>query len=308
MAASYQVTDHFRYALFCFSNFLLNACVDNPYVYIPDHAKSIPSVQEGAGAFIISVLGVLNTLGVVIVGYIGDKPWIDPSLLYAICTVIAGASVAAIPLLESYFPLAIASAIYGFTISANYTLVPEIVVNLISLDNFTGAYGLLLMIQGLASLIGPPFAGWLYDISGSYDSTFYISGISILASGLLVIPVADYWTCSCDPRPLGEEHIDQGTALAERGDEATFLHDSMIQTNADEANQPFLVVDRYTIDRTPFRESPLTSPSACHSPARSNSPTRVRFRLSPSPTPSSKSTAATATASSAVYTQPATLN
>lgn len=140
--------------------------MDNPYVYIPDHAASLPSIQEGSGAFIISIVGVLNTLGVVIVGYVGDKPWIDPSLLYALCTIVAGASVATIPLFSSYLPLATASAIYGFTISANYTLVPEIVVNLISLDNFTGAYGLLLLIQGIAGLIGPPIAGWLYDISG----------------------------------------------------------------------------------------------------------------------------------------------
>lgn len=47
-------------------------------------------------------------------------------------------------------------------ISANYTLVPIIIVNLISLDNFTGAYGLLLLVQGIASLVGPPAAGkWL---------------------------------------------------------------------------------------------------------------------------------------------------
>ncbi|OQR75889.1 hypothetical protein BIW11_08132 [Tropilaelaps mercedesae] len=200
-----RLLTNFKYALFCLSNFLLNACVDNPYVYIPDHAASLPSIQEGSGAFIISIIGVLNTLGVVIVGYVGDKPWIDPSLLYALCTIVAGASVAAIPLLRSYLPLATASAIYGFTISANYTLVPEIVVNLISLDNFTGAYGLLLLIQGIAGLIGPPIAGWLHDISGSYDTTFYISGLSILASGVLVIPVAQSWKCVCENQPVGAD-------------------------------------------------------------------------------------------------------
>lgn len=200
-----RLLTNFKYALFCLSNFLLNACVDNPYVYIPDHAASLPLIKKESGAYIISIVGVLNTLGVVMVGYVGDKPWIDPSLLYAMCTIIAGASVALIPLLSTYLTLAAASAVYGFTISANYTLVPEIVVNLISLDNFTGAYGLLLLIQGIAGLIGPPIAGWLYDISGSYDTTFYLSGLCILASGILVIPVAQTCKCSCteapDPEP-----------------------------------------------------------------------------------------------------------
>lgn len=33
--------------------------------------------------------------------------------------------------------------------------------------------------------------------TGSYNTTFYISGLSILASGVLVIPVAQTWKCAC---------------------------------------------------------------------------------------------------------------
>lgn len=64
-----------------------------------------------------------------------------------------------VPAVVNYYITASLVGVYGFTISANYTLVPVIIVNLISLDNFTGAYGLLLLVQGVASLVGPPLAG-----------------------------------------------------------------------------------------------------------------------------------------------------
>ncbi|XP_037522323.1 monocarboxylate transporter 13 [Rhipicephalus sanguineus] len=183
-----------RYTLLCISNFLLNACVDNPYMYLPDSAIQL-GVDKDRASFLISFIGILNTFGVVIVGYLGDKSWLEPTLLYSLLTAISGAAIAVLPMVSSYTALSLLSSVYGFAISANYTLVPIILVNLISLDNFTGAYGLLLLIQGVAGLMGPPIAGWLCDTTGAYDATFYFSGLSILASGVLMLPVASSWRC-----------------------------------------------------------------------------------------------------------------
>lgn len=183
-----------RYTLLCVSNFLLNACVDNPYMYLPDSAIQL-GVDKDRASFLISFIGILNTFGVVIVGYLGDKWWLEPSLLYSLLTSVSGAAIAVLPLVSGYTALALLSSVYGFAISANYTLVPVILVNLISLDNFTGAYGLLLLVQGIAGLVGPPIAGWLCDTTGAYDATFYFSGLSILASGIIMLPVASSWHC-----------------------------------------------------------------------------------------------------------------
>lgn len=222
-----------RYTLLCVSNFFLNACVDNPYVYIPDSAIQL-GVDKERASFLISFIGILNTLGVVIVGYLGDKSWMEPSLLYSFLTVASGAAVGVLPLVSSYAAMALLSSVYGFAISANYTLVPVILVNLISLDNFTGAYGLLLLIQGLAGLMGPPIAGWLCDRTGAYDATFYFSGLCILTSGVVMLPVASTWRCR-NPSSFAYDNEEASTssssATGERRDTKVVLlaHDS---TNA----------------------------------------------------------------------------
>jgi MFS family permease len=198
-----------KYSLFCFSNLLLYACIDVPYVYIPDHAITSGSSTKEEASFLISLIGMVNTLGIVFVGYIGDKPWLEPTHLYSALICCSGVSVFLIPVLSSYTCLAILSSMYGLTISANYALVSVILVDLISLDKFTIGYGLLLMVQGIASLIGPPFAGWLCDLTGTYDVTFYVTGLCIFVSGAVVLPVANQGICAkrkcCRPFSRGNK-------------------------------------------------------------------------------------------------------
>lgn len=55
--------------------------------------------------------------------------------------------------------MGVLSGFFGFFIAANYSLTSIILVQLITIDRFTNAYGLLLLVQGVANLIGPPMAG-----------------------------------------------------------------------------------------------------------------------------------------------------
>lgn len=55
--------------------------------------------------------------------------------------------------------LSVVSGLFGLFIAANYALTSIILVELITLERFTNAYGLLLLIQGIANLVGPPLAG-----------------------------------------------------------------------------------------------------------------------------------------------------
>lgn len=79
------------------------------------------------------------------------------------------------------------SGLFGLFIAANYALTSIILVELITLDRFTNAYGLLLLVQGVANLVGPPLAGWITDMTGNYDLAFYLAGFFIAVSGVLMI-------------------------------------------------------------------------------------------------------------------------
>lgn len=76
--------------------------------------------------------------------------------------IFCGIATSLIPLVTSnYYALCSVSAAFGIFIAANYSLTSIILVEVITLERFTNAYGLLLLVQGIANLMGPPLAGKL---------------------------------------------------------------------------------------------------------------------------------------------------
>jgi hypothetical protein len=59
----------------------------------------------------------------------------------------------------NYVELAIYAGVFGAMIGAYVGLTSVILVDLLGLDRLTNAFGLLLLFQGIASLVGPPIAG-----------------------------------------------------------------------------------------------------------------------------------------------------
>ena len=72
---------------------------------------------------------------------------------------IAGISTLFVPILKTFALLATYSWIFGFFISANYTLTTIMVVELLGMEQLTNAYGFVSLSEGLANLIGVPLAG-----------------------------------------------------------------------------------------------------------------------------------------------------
>lgn len=95
----------------------------------------------------------------------------------------------------TFTSLAIYSAVFGFTIGAYVGLTSVILVDLLGLDHLTNAFGLLLLFQGIASLVGPPAAGTLFDKFGSYNPGFVLAGVMITASGAMLFAIPFMQRC-----------------------------------------------------------------------------------------------------------------
>lgn len=75
-------------------------------------------------------------------------------------------------------------------ISAAYVLLTTLVLaDLLGADKFTNAFGLLLLFQGVATLIGPPIVGVLFDHYRSYNPGFIVMGVMITVSGVMLYPI-----------------------------------------------------------------------------------------------------------------------
>ena len=146
------------FILFCLHSMFLYLSYDIPYVYIPDHAETL-NVDEHYASLLISIIGIASTVGQILMGYIGDQSCINRLLFYIAMTCIAGIATITVPLLRSFGMLAAYCAVYGFFMSANFSLTTIIVVELLGMDQLTNAYGFVTMAEGLANVFGPPLAG-----------------------------------------------------------------------------------------------------------------------------------------------------
>ncbi|CAH2240594.1 jg21068 [Pararge aegeria aegeria] len=171
------------FILFSLSNFLTSIGFYIPYVYTVPMSEKL-GIENSP--YLISIIGASNLVGRIVLGYISDKPWVDRLLAYNVCLTIAGISTAMAMVCWEFWGLALYATAFGFTIGAYVGLTSVVLVDLLGIERLTNAFGLLLLFQGIASLIGPPFAGWLYDTLHSYAPGFYVAGGTISVSGLIL--------------------------------------------------------------------------------------------------------------------------
>lgn len=57
-----------------------------PYFYITDHLLKY-NYKEEDGARLISVIGIFNMIGMIALGFVGDKPWMNVSKTYSVCLI-----------------------------------------------------------------------------------------------------------------------------------------------------------------------------------------------------------------------------
>ncbi|XP_055379500.1 monocarboxylate transporter 9 [Condylostylus longicornis] len=174
-----------KFTIFNMSTLLLFIWFIIPYFYITEHMLKFKYTEED-GALLISIIGIFNTLGMIILGFIGDRPWLNVNIMYSICMLLCGLSVALMPLaVTNYYLLVALAVVFGLTFASTFSFTPSILVSLVDLDDFTCAYGLVLLVQGIGSLLGPPLAGLIYDITLKWDDSFYCAGLFIAFSGVL---------------------------------------------------------------------------------------------------------------------------
>ncbi|XP_044006609.1 monocarboxylate transporter 3 isoform X2 [Aphidius gifuensis] len=179
----------------CISNFLGMAGLYIPFVYIVDAAVA-KGIQKNTASYLISIIGITNTVGRIICGYVADFPQVNSLLLNNICLLISTLAVGSVPFCTTYESFVIMSISFGLAISGYISLTSIILVDLLGLDKLTNAFGLLILFRGVAAIIGSPLAGMLYVYSKSYNLPFFMGALFFLLSTItsFMAPLMKRWT------------------------------------------------------------------------------------------------------------------
>ncbi|KAK8379905.1 hypothetical protein O3P69_019725 [Scylla paramamosain] len=180
------------FILFAISNFCTSIGFNAPYVFVVDRARHL-GIPDSQSSFLLAVVGISNTISRIVLGYISDQPWVNRLYLYNVALTLCGLGTCGSIWFTSYSSQIFYAAVFGATSGAYVGLTSVVLVDLLGMERLTNAFGLLLLFQGIASLIGPPICASLFDMTLSYDYTFLLAGGMIAVSGLMLFFIPCIW-------------------------------------------------------------------------------------------------------------------
>ncbi|VDM39492.1 unnamed protein product [Toxocara canis] len=166
--------------LLCLSNLLGMLGFYVPFMFVIDMAVEKGITKENA-SLLLSVIGITNTLGRIAFGWIADRGWVSALTINNASLISCGILTCICPLLPNF----VALIGYAILFAAYICLTSIVLADLLGLDRLTNSFGLLVVSRGIASLLGTPIAGVVYDITASYDASFYFAGGLIIFSGIV---------------------------------------------------------------------------------------------------------------------------
>ncbi|XP_067937688.1 monocarboxylate transporter 12-like [Watersipora subatra] len=155
-----------------------------PIIFIVPKAIEM-GISLADGAFILSLMGILNTAGRLLLSLLANIPGVSVLLVNNVAITLAGVSVITLPFCTDFLSMTVVVCSYAFLIASYSCLFTVIICNLVGLEKLTNVLSFLNLLKGVTAIVGPPLLGKLFDLTGKYDMTMYTGGAFIMLSGLM---------------------------------------------------------------------------------------------------------------------------
>ena len=160
--------------------FLFIFCISTVTAHIYPHAVDL-GISETIAANILATIGGASIAGRFIMGSAGDR--VGHRLAIIIDLIILAIAFLWLQLAREAWMLYFFTALYGFAHGGLFTLISPIVAELFGLHSHGVIFGTVMFIGTIGGAIGPVLAGWIFDITGSYQIDFLIlATVSIIAT------------------------------------------------------------------------------------------------------------------------------
>nr|XP_025861977.1 monocarboxylate transporter 14 [Vulpes vulpes] len=168
------------WALFAYSSFVI------PFIHLPEIVHLYRLSEQNDVFPLTSVIAIVHILAKVILGVVADLPCVSVWNVFLMANFTLVLSIFILPLMHTYAGLAVICALIGFS-SGYFSLMPVVTEDLVGIEHLANAYGIIICANGISALLGPPFAGWIYDITEKYDFSFYICGLLYMVGILFLL-------------------------------------------------------------------------------------------------------------------------
>ena len=175
--------------LYDFVLLLCNLAFFIPIDFLPDMMVNDHGVLEINAGYIVPIIGAGHGIGRVLVGLAVSKLKLNPTGTTTMCLLACAACSFIFTICSNYTTFVIAGITFGLTVGPNGSLVVECLVQMYGMELVKDTFGIMMIVYAIGSLIGPLVGGFLDDISGNYNATFYFCGVIYLLAAAVCFMV-----------------------------------------------------------------------------------------------------------------------
>ena len=142
-----------------------------PDAMVKEH--EIPHIKAGN---IVVFYGISHIVGAILSGVTSNYLKNSAVLLISLCMVILGFCCVGMAYSVLYWQFVLCCFIYGLFQHCVVVLLPISLIDMFGIESLKSSYSMIMFCSAIATLFGPPIAGTLKVLWGSYDFAFNITG------------------------------------------------------------------------------------------------------------------------------------
>ncbi len=169
----------------CVAQFSIFFCLLTMIVHIVPHGSDL-GLPAGTAAGVLSTIGGVSMLGRIVMGVTNDRIGGKRSLI--VCFMVLLSGLLWLLVAKEAWMLFLFAVIYGFAHGGFFTVVSPTVAELFDTGSHGVLFGIILFCGTIGGAIGPLLGGFIFDLTGSYQTLFFIlTGVTVIGFVLIIM-------------------------------------------------------------------------------------------------------------------------
>ncbi|KAF4106421.1 monocarboxylate transporter 4 [Onychostoma macrolepis] len=158
-----------------------------PPVFVVSYAKELGN-EDTKSALLLTILGFIDIFARPTCGIIAGLKWVRPRCVYlfSFAMIFNGITDIIGSMAKDYPSLVVFCIFFGISYGMVGALQFEVLMAIVGTEKFSSAIGLVLLVEAIAVLVGPPGAGRLLDATKNYMFVFLLAGCEVVLAALVL--------------------------------------------------------------------------------------------------------------------------
>ncbi|XP_071330933.1 monocarboxylate transporter 4-like [Trachinotus anak] len=207
-----------------------------PPVFVVSYAKELGN-EDTKSALLLTILGFIDIFARPTCGVIAGLNWVRPRCVYffSFALIFNGITDLVGSQAKDYTSLVVFCIFFGISYGMVGALQFEVLMAIVGTEKFSSAIGLVLLMEAIAVLVGPPGAGRLLDATKNYMYVFLLAGSEVVLSSVVLATCNFFFIRKKSPAPADKL---ENVTVTDDDDAKTEVSSKAAKVNDEEEKGP----------------------------------------------------------------------